>query len=356
MMRKMRFAALLLALLLFCSMAACKKQSGKAKYSAYYFDYFDTVTTVVGYADSKDEFDRVCASITAQLEEYHRLYTIYNRYEGLHNLYTVNETEDGVHNVVQVDEKIMDLLLYAKEIYTLTGGKTNIAMGSVLSIWHEYREAGMYDPAGAELPPMDALRAAAEHTDIEQMILDTENNTVFLADPEMRLDVGAIAKGYAVEMVAQQLTVDGIEGYILNVGGNVRAIGTAESGEPWSVGIENPDTEDTETPYIAYLHLSDAAVVTSGSYQRYYVVDGKSYHHIIDPETLLPGEKYLAVSVLCRDSALGDALSTALFLMDLDEGHALVESTPDVEAMWTLPGGEQKYSSGFEAYTFAMEK
>ena len=82
----MRFAALLLALLLFCSMAACKKQSGKAKYSAYYFDYFDTVTTVVGYADSKDEFDRVCASITAQLEEYHRLYTIYNRYEGLHNL------------------------------------------------------------------------------------------------------------------------------------------------------------------------------------------------------------------------------------------------------------------------------
>ncbi|MBQ9134344.1 MAG: FAD:protein FMN transferase [Clostridia bacterium] len=355
-MRKMRFAALLLALLLFCSMVACKKQSGKTKYSAYYFDYFDTVTTVVGYADSKDEFDRVCASITAQLEEYHRLYTIYNRYEGLNNLYTVNETEDGVHNVVQVDEKIMDLLLYAKEIYTLTGGRTNIAMGSVLSIWHEYREAGMHDPAGAELPPMDALRAAAEHTDIEQMILDTENNTVFLADPEMRLDVGAIAKGYAVEMVAQQLTADGIEGYILNVGGNVRAIGTADGDEPWSVGIENPDTEDTETPYIAYLHLSDAAVVTSGSYQRYYVVDGKNYHHIIDPETLLPGEKYLAVSVLCRDSALGDALSTALFLMDWEEGRALVEFTPNVEAMWTLPGGEQKYSSGFEAYTFAMEK
>lgn len=355
-MKKMRFAALLLVLLLFCSMVSCGKQSRKNKYSAYYFDYFDTVTTVVGYADSKDEFDSVCKSITAQMEEYHRLYTIYNRYESLRNLHTVNDVDGGVHNTVQVDQKIMDLLLYAKEIYMLTGGKTNIAMGSVLSIWHAYREAGMYDPSGAELPPMDALRAAAAHTDIEQMILDTENNTVFLADPEMRLDVGAIAKGYAVEMVAQQLTADGIEGYILNVGGNVRAIGTAEGGEPWSVGIENPDTEATETPYIAYLHLSDAAVVTSGSYQRYYVVDGKNYHHIIDPETLMPGEKYLAVSVLCKDSALGDALSTALFLMDWEEGLALVESTSDVEAMWTLQSGEQKYSSGFKAYTFAFEK
>ena len=354
-MSKKRFAVWMLVLCLIGSLVSCQKQSGKTKYSAYYFDYFDTVTTVVGYADSKDEFDRVCESITARMEEYHRLYTIYNRYAGLNNLHTVNDVDDGAHNVVQVDAKIMDLLLYAKEIYTLTDGKTNIAMGSVLSIWHEYREAGMYDPAGAELPPMDELRAAAEHTDIEQMILNPENNTVFLANPEMCLDVGAIAKGYAVERVAQQLAAEGVEGYILNVGGNVRAIGSA-NGDPWSVGIENPNTEDTETPYIAYLHLSDAAVVTSGSYQRYYMVDGKNYHHIIDPETLMPSEKYLAVSVLCKDSALGDALSTALFLMDFEEGLALVESTADVEAMWTLPGGEQKYSSGFAAYTFTLEK
>ncbi len=351
-MKKKHFALRMLVVVLLCSLASCQKQSEKTKYSAYYFDYFDTVTTVVGYADSKEEFDRVCAKITAEMEQYHRLYTIYDRYTGLANLHTVNEVDDGAHNVVQVDPKIMDLLLYAKEIYTLTGGKTNIAMGSVLAVWHAYREAGQAEPKKAALPPMETLRAAAEHTDIEKMLLDTEQNTVFLADPEMRLDVGALAKGYAVEMVARTLKSEGIDGYILNVGGNVRAIGAAPEDTPWTVGIENPDIDDTETPYIAYLHLSDAAVVTSGSYQRYYIVDGKSYHHIIDTETLMPGEKYLAVSVLCRDSALGDALSTALFLMDFEEGLSLVESMPDVEVMWTLPDGEQKYSSGFQAYTF----
>lgn len=355
-MRKIRLAAAVILLaLLFSSVTACG-QKGKTKYTAYYFDYFDTVTTVVGYADSKESFDLVCADITAQMQEYHQLYTIYNRYDGLNNLCTVNTVKDGVHTPVTVDPKIMDLLRYGKEMYQKTGGKTNIAMGSVLSIWHTYRQDGMQDPANAELPPMEALRKAAVHTDIENMILDFENNTVFLSDPQMRLDVGAIAKGYAVEMVAQQMEANGITGYILNVGGNVRTIGGQPSGEKWVAGIENPDTENTEKPYIAYLYLSGEALVTSGCYQRFYTVDGKNYHHIIDPETLMPGEKYLSVSVLCKDSALGDAFSTALFLMDVEDGMALVEFTPDLEALWVLPSGEIRYSSGFTNYTFDYEK
>ena len=94
------------------------------------------------------------------------------------------------------------------------------------------------------------------------------------------------------------------------------------------------------------------SLVTSGSYQRFYKVDGKNYHHIIDPDTLYPGEKYMSVSVLTENSGLGDALSTSLFLMDYEEGKKLIESLENVEAMWVMPDGEQKYSEGFKNYTF----
>jgi len=96
--------------------------------------------------------------------------------------------------------------------------------------------------------------------------------------------------------------------------------------------------------------LAGESIVTSGSYQRYYTVNGQRYHHIIDSETLMPAEGFLSVSVICKNSAQGDALSTALFCMPLDEGLALVESLPDVEALWILPNGTQRTSSGFSAY------
>ena len=136
----------------------------------------------------------------------------------------------------------------------------------------------------------------------------------------------------------------------MNVGGNIRSIGTRADGEKWTVGIENP-TGDTETPFIAYLSVAGESVVTSGAYQRFYVVDGQSYHHIIDPETLMPAAYFLSVSVICKDSGLGDALSTALFCMSEAEGRALVESLPDAEAMWVYPDGTQTYSAGFMQYS-----
>ncbi len=345
---KRRLICLVWVFILITIFSSC---SSKEKYTEYIFEYFDTATVITGYADSKEEFDAVVGDIKAQLREYHRLYTIYNRYDGVNNLYVINNSDGPV----EVDRKIIDLLLYAKEVYALTDGNTNVAMGSVLSIWHKYRSNGIKDPVKAELPPMDKLQLASAHTDINNVIIDEEKNTVFLADPEMSLDVGALAKGYAVEMIARYLESKGISGYILNVGGNIRALGSKGDGSPWTVGIENPQNSQSDS-YIAYLHIDGQVVVTSGSYQRYYMVDGKAYHHIIDPETLMPGINYLSVSVICHDSGLGDALSTALFIMDYEEGLALIESIANVEAMWVLPNGEQKYSSGFENYTFDYEE
>ena len=339
-----------ICLLLPClSLAACKKEPLLEKFSAHSFDYFDTVTTITGYAEDKEAFDEVANGILAELKEYHRLFTIYHRFEGLENLCTVNELVDGAHRTVKVDERIIDLLLYAKEMYDLTGGHLNIAMGSVLSIWHDYRTEGMNDPIAAKLPPMEALRAAAEHTDIEKLVIDEENSTVTITDPGMKLDVGAIAKGYAVECVAQSLEQKDITGYVINVGGNVRTVGAKPDGAGWTVGIENP--LDNGEDYLGYLALAGESLVTSGSYQRYYLVNGERYHHIIHPDTLMPAEGFVSVSILTKHSGKGDALSTALFCMSLEEGRALIESLPDTEAQWVLPDGTIHNSSGWNAYT-----
>ena len=330
-------------LLLFCLFSCGEK---KEKFTTYSFEYFDTVTSITGYESDRGDFDAVTAEIFVELSEYHRLFDIYKRYDGLENLCSINELKNGAHRVVQVDSRIIDMLLYSIEMYEKTGGEVNVAMGSVLRVWHQYRSEGMDDPASATLPPMDMLNEAAAHTDIKDLIIDKEAGTVFLSDPQMSLDVGAIAKGYAVEMVAQMLLEKGISGYVINVGGNVRTVGLRADGSPWKVGVENP-LDDGDEPYFAYLEISDMSLVTSGSYQRYYTVEGKRYHHIIDKDTLMPSEGYLSVAVLCESSAMGDAFSTALFCMTPEEGRALAEATEGLEVMWVTQNGERLYTDGF---------
>ncbi len=346
-MKHRLFTAILIpAILLNIILSSCTAKAEKTKFSAYSMDYFDTVITIVGYEKSQADFDAAADEILSLLGEYHRLYSIYHRFDGLENLCTINDVVDGAHRTVEVDAKIIDMLLYAKEMYELTDGLVNIAMGSVLSLWHSYRTLGMDDPANAELPPTALLEEAALHTNIAGLLIDAEHNTVTLTDPAMRLDVGAIAKGYAAEQTARAMEERGLTGYVLNVGGNVCVIGSKPDGSPWTVGIEDPNGGD----YLSYLHLNGKSVVTSGSYQRYYYVDGKPYHHIIHPDTLMPASGFLSVSVLCDDSGLGDALSTALFCMSLTDGTALVESLTDVEAMWVTDNGEITVSSGWNNY------
>ena len=353
MIRKISALLIMVAIILPILCGCVTEEGPKEQYKTYSFAYFDTISTVIGCESSQDKFAEVSGKALNLLGEYHRLFDIYNEYEGINNLCTVNKLVDGEHQVVKVDRKIIDMLLMAKEMYTLTGGKMNIAMGSVLSIWHDYRTAGIDEPWKAELPPMDKLQEAALHTDISNLIIDEENSTVYLADPEMTLDVGAFAKGYAVEMVARFIEEElGKTGYVVNVGGNIRTIGAKANGEKWKTGIENP-TGDTEVPYIEYIGLANEAIVTSGSYQRYYVVGGKSYHHIIDKETLMSADRgFLSVSVICNDSGMGDALSTALFCMSLEDGMELINSLDGVEALWVLEDEAKHYSNGFNQHFY----
>ena len=346
-MKQRLLCGVIIVSLLVCSFCtACNTNKKLNKYTATSFDYFDTASIISGYATSQEEFDVIANEILSQLAEYHKLYTIYHRFDGMENLCTINELVDGKHRTVKVDRKIVDMLKYAKEMYALTNGKLNVAMGSVLSLWHSYRTIGRDDPSEAALPPMDKLREAAKHTDISNLIIDEENLTVTITDPLMTLDVGAIAKGYATEQIALWLEKQNVNGFVLNIGGNVKTIGVKPNGEKWTVGVENSDGTD----YLAYLNLSGESVVTSGSYQRYYIVDGKKYHHIIHPTTLMPAQGYVSVSVICKNSGLGDALSTALFCMPFEEGKAFVENMTDVEVLWVFEDGKQFASSGFNFY------
>lgn len=345
-MIKRIFSFIITVIILTVSLCACSQNKEKNKYTSHSMDYFDTVTTITGYEYSQEEFDLVSEEILNSLGEYHRLYSIYHRFEGVENLCTINELVGGEHRTVSVDRRIIDMLLFARELYYKTDGIMNIAMGSVLSLWHNYRTIGKDNPADASLPPTDKLVEASEHCDITRMVIDEKNNTVTLTDPMMTLDVGAVAKGYAVECVAKELESRGITGYVLNVGGNVRTIGARADGTPWKVGIENPDGGD----YLSYLGLNGQALVTSGSYQRFYYVDGKPYHHIIHPETLMPAVGFTSVSVVCNDSGLADALSTALFCVSQEIGAELISSFPGAEALWVTQDGEIISTSGWGIY------
>ena len=334
-MKRRIFALLLVCLLL----AACSPQPKEKKiYDATFLDLFDTVTILRGYADSEEEFRAAAQKIHDELLEYHQLFDIYQDYEGLNNLKTVND-QAGIAPVC-VDSRIIDLLTDCRDYYELTGGRVNIAMGSVLKLWHDARSSGVNDPVHAALPDWAALEAASGHVDPDAVVIDIENSTVFITDPNVRLDVGAVAKGWAAQRVSEKCP----EGLLMSVGGNVCATGPKDDkGTPWVVGVNDPDGGD----YLHTLYLTGGSVVTSGDYQRTYMVDGKLYHHIIDPDTLYPSTYWRSVTILCSDSGLADALSTALFLMPLEEGMALLE-TCGAEAMWVDPQGENFYSPGFK--------
>lgn len=340
-----RICALLFAMLFAVTAAGCKKEPELERFDAQFLDLFDTVTSIVGYAENKEQFTKYAQEFYDELLVYHQLYDIYHDYDGVNNIKTINDNA-GIQPV-KVDKKIIDMLEEAVEMNEKTKGRMNVAMGSVLSIWHDYRTEGIDSPETAELPPADALKAAAEHMDISQVEIDKGASTVYLPDSEMSLDVGSIAKGYATEMVCRSMEEKGLKNALVSVGGNVRAIGAKADGSMWKVGIQNPDL-NSDTKYLHTVGLKDMSLVTSGTYQRYYTVDGVQYHHIINPDTLMPWNKYASVSILCPDSGLADCLSTALFNMEMEEGAALIESMEGVEAMWIYPDGTKTYTTGFE--------
>lgn len=347
-MKKMTIYILILAILT-SLLSGCGTDPNYYRYSYTFFNAFDTVTQLIGYTKTKDEFDEYSKYLEERMMELHRLYDKYNDYEGINNIKTINDNA-GI-SPIEVEQEIIDLINFSRELNENSSGKVNIAFGAVLEIWSRYRDDGLVDPENAELPPMDLLLAASKHTNINEIIVDEINKTVFLADPNMALDVGAVAKGYAVELIAHELIEKGFTSWIMSAGGNIRSTGKPMDNERerWGVGIQNPDREIFGEGDLDVIFVNDASVVSSGDYQRYYYVDDIRVHHIIDPETLMPASYYRAVNVVIEDSGLADFYSTEVYLLPYEESRALVDSVEGLEAIWVFPNGTIEMSDGFKA-------
>jgi thiamine biosynthesis lipoprotein len=319
-----------LAVIMLFTVTSCGSSEKSFERSEYAL--FDTVSVIKGYAESQQAFMDETDGVIAELTRLHRLFDIYNEYGGVTNLCTVNSRAG---EWVEVDAEIIEFLKWGREVADLTGGKVDITLGAVLKIWHEARE-------NEALPDEIALTEAKKHTGFDKLEIDEENRRVRLNDAAASIDAGALAKGWAVERAAEKAP----SGTLINVGGNIRAVGAKPGGEAWKLGIQDPDGG-----VLTAVAVTDGSVVTSGDYQRYFEVGGVRYCHIIDPETLYPASKWRGVSVVCASSALADALSTALFLTDRESGEALAKSC-GAEALWIDALGAVYKTEGFET----MEK
>lgn len=348
---KRKVAILTVMILLISFFTGCKKEPKieYTKYSESFFDTFDTLTMFVAYTETEEEFKSYFETMHERFQKLHKLYDIYNDYEGISNVKTINDNA-GI-KPVKVDKEIIDLISFAIEWDKRTGGMTNIAMGPVLKIWHDYREEGKSDPEKAKLPPMDELEEASKYTDINKVIIDKGNSTVYLTDKRMRLDVGAVAKGYATELVAKELIDAGLKSGAINAGGNIRVIGKPLDGirERWGIGLQDPHKSlVSDDSLLDTVFVKNASVVSSGNYERYYIVNDKIIHHLISPKTLMPADYYSAITIVTEDSGLADFLSTTVFLLPFEQSLALVKSLKGVEALWVMPDGKVEATDGMK--------
>lgn len=349
---KKLLAVLLMVVIIFTG-CVNEKRSQAHDYNRYSYEFlgaFDTVIQFIGYTKTKEEFESYVKLGQSRFEELHKLYDKYNSYLGVNNINTINENA-GV-KPVEVGQELIDLILFSKEWYHKTGGAVNIALGPVLTIWHDYRDEAGSDPAQARIPPRQELEKASGFTDINKVVVDDEKNTVYLMEKEMSLDVGAVAKGFATEIIARELQAAGMKSVLISTGGNVRIIGKPLDGvrNKWGIGIQNPqgnvlipDDKPLDTVFAV-----DTSIVTSGDYQRFYVVNGEIMHHLIDPNTLMPATHFRAVTVMIKDSGLADLMSSSVFLLPYEKSRALVENTEGLEALWVFPDGKIETTDGMK--------
>ncbi|NLL43780.1 MAG: FAD:protein FMN transferase [Firmicutes bacterium] len=216
----------------------------------------------------------------------------------------------------------LEVIELGLELGERTGGVFDITVGAVLDLWGF--GSGRY-----HVPSEEEIASALDTVDYTKVEVDRSQSMVRIPEGTV-LDLGGIAKGYIIDAGTQVLRDANVERSIVNAGGDISVIGRRPDSLPWRVGVQNPE-KPSQIRWI--LPLDDESVVTSGDYQRYFTHDGVRYHHIIDPRTGLPARELTSVTIVGKDAATCDALSTAVFVLGWKEGRALIESLPDVEAI-----------------------
>lgn len=313
--------------LLLAGCATTQKTTMEDLYSNISLDAgFDTVLYYQEYNADAEASKAHFEEAVSLFSHYNELFDIYNDYEGVANIKTINDFA-GISPVV-VDPAIIEMLNEAKTFTEMSDEEFDVTIGSLLKVWHNYREEGQAlneEGKSGNVPSDGELEEASRFKGWDKVIIDEDASTVYITDPNVSLDVGGIAKGFATEKIAETLAEkEDIGTVVINAGGNNRTIHTKPDGSPWRVSIQNPDGGNS---FLTVSAKDSVSFVTSGDYERYYIAeDGTRYHHIIDPDTLFPADLYRSVTIITKDSGAADCLSTALFTVSVEEGKKILET------------------------------
>ena len=243
---------------------------------------------------------------------------------------------------VHVSAETIDLLQKGIDYGNLSDGRFDITIAPASALWNFTSE----NPA---LPNENAIQATLPLISYRNIILDKEAQTVTLSNDGSAIDLGGIAKGYIADRIKDYLIAKGVTSAIIDLGGNILTVGSKPDSSGFLIGIREPFSETGNV--LTGVLVRDKSVVTSGTYQRCFRLDGVLYHHILDPETGYPADTDLSsITIISDGSADGDALSTICILLGLKDGLALIESLPDVEAIFVTNDNELYYSSGMDSY------
>lgn len=292
--------------------------------------YFDTIIQITLYGTEDEAYISECFSMAADYE---------NKFSN-----TISDSEISRINAnagkraVSVSDDTLELIQLGIQYGVLSDGKFDITVGKLSELWNISEISNTLTDHSHEvdksfLPDSRKITALLPHIDYSK--IEITGNEVFLPDAESKIDLGGIAKGYIADKMKDYLNQAGVTSGIINLGGNVLTIGEKENGKPYTVGIQKPFDETGSA--IAAVKVKDKSVVTSGIYERYYRIDGKIYHHLLDVKTGYPVANNLSsVTIISDSSADGDALSTTCFALGAEAGIDFIESLPDTEAVFLL--------------------
>lgn len=330
-----RLSGVLLFLLCIAMLTACQNSDENKKVSKDIFA-MDTYMTVTAYGKNAEN------GVNKAVDEINRLETVLSAEKQESDIYKLNETGSGT---LSTDTK--DIVSKALEINKTTNGAFDISIYPLMVKWG-------FTTQKYNVPSKNEISKLLKDVDSSKIIFDEKSGNIKLKE-NMKIDLGGIAKGYTSSRVMQIFKEHGVTSGLVSLGGNVQALGTKTDGTAWQIAIENPDKS---SDYIGVVSVKDKAVITSGGYERYFEKNGKTYHHILDPETGYPAESGLkSVTIVSDDGTLADALSTSLFVMGkekaLDYWHehknefdtVLVDDNGDI----TITGGLEKiFKSNFK--------
>ena len=325
--RKKIMIALLIIILIALVLLFIDKTTYK-EYSKNYF-YMDTYINIkINSVKNKREMDNIFEDIDYLYSTYHELSDRYNEYDGIKNIYYLNEVL-GDGETIELDSRLSNIINIGLEYYDKTEGLFNIASGNLTVIWKNFIDNCDSIPSNLDV-----------NINIEDIVL--EGNT-YTKRNGIKLDLGGITKGYVTEIVGNYLEDNNIHNYIINAGGNVK-VGKAYNKESYVVGISNPDNTSS---IFTKVNINNMSVVTSGNYQRYCELEGNLYSHIINPIDKYPSNYMKSVTVIGDSSTLGDIYSTYLYLLPVEEGLKIVNSTSGIEAIWYIDNDNIVRSDGF---------